>query len=89
MAIQAAIDAGATNIKSVKIPAGLYNMLTDVDIQDSLLMLDAGTILQLGAGTTLTIGSGTLKAGNYQIFQGTGSVVFEDASVEDAMELLK
>ncbi|KKN55842.1 hypothetical protein LCGC14_0578330 [marine sediment metagenome] len=81
-AIEAAVAAGNTNIKSIRLPAGVYNILSDVDIQETLLDMGAGAVIDIGVGNTLTIGSGVVNAGIYQIFSGDGDVSLDAGSCE-------
>jgi hypothetical protein len=81
-AIQAAIDAGATNIKQVSIPAGIYNLLSNVDTSTDLLDLGPGAVIDIGGGQSLTIGSGSLDGKMDLHFQGAGDVIFQEDAVE-------
>ena len=74
----AAADAGSSKV--VLLPGGTYRT-TDLTVPAGVtLWIPHGAKFTVDAGQTLTI-SGKIDAGLYQIFSGSGSVVFSGSSV--------
>jgi hypothetical protein len=83
-AIQAAIDAAGAAGGTVYVP----NVTTNYSVGDltvpvgTQIVFSNGGKLSIQLGTTVTI-NGPMTAGLFQIFSGTGSVIFGDGSVNE------
>jgi len=74
-AIQAAINAvSLAGGGTVYIPAGTYNITSNLDFNACSLVFDKGALFNVTAGVTVIIRK-QITAGDYQIFNTTGNII--------------
>jgi hypothetical protein len=76
----AALVAALAVARTVKITAGTYRLSSDVTIPAGMsLKVESGGVISVDPGKTLTVG-GPFEAGMYQVFAGSGRVLFSGLS---------
>jgi filamentous hemagglutinin family protein len=73
-AISNALNALGTSTSALELGPGAWTIANSITVSKTLI-IDSGALLTIAAGKTLTI-TGAFEAGLYQIFTGTGTVVF-------------
>jgi hypothetical protein len=87
--LPAVVSAVGGNQVVLRVPAGTYNITTDLSIPANItLKPERGAILSIPATKTLTV-NGSLEAGLYQVFSciGTGKVVFGGLHINGTREV--
>ncbi len=77
-----AIHAAETDTATVLLTNGHYSLgVSETMDRRAALFVDRGAFISIGAGVVFTI-QGDFHAGNYQVFDGLGTVKFDEGSVE-------